>query len=223
MGVVILSSQKEPKDEIKDEMKEETPRVKEKDVKFSYFEPIAGILFAVVATVIFLGFPQIIAVVFVSGPLIPTFNADVIRSLWIPIILWALFRIAIEAFYFYEHRYTKRLAIVTMTGNVLALICTLVIFIPFRIVNPEYVDWIHTYFSSIGSEWFGEILARPNLVIIAIMLIGLILDSITVSIKGFKKKKEDEEEEEKEDGVTKGSAVDASTDKAEVVSDITAE
>ena len=176
------------------EKNEDQPQVKEKDVKFSYFEPIAGIIFAIVATVVFLGFPQIIAVVFVSGPLIPTFNADVIRSLWVLILLWALLRIAVEGFYLFERCYTKRLAIATMTGNTLAFICTLVIFIPFRIVNVEYVDWIHTYFSSIGSEWFGEILARPNLVIIAIMLIGLILDSITVAVKGFKKKKEDEEE-----------------------------
>ena len=199
---------------------EETPREKEKDVKFSYFEPVAGIIFAVVATVIFLGFPEIIAVVFVNGPLIPTFNSDVIRSLWIPIILWALFRIAIEGFYFFEHRYTKRLAIVTMTGNVLALICTLVIFIPSRIVNVEYVDWINTYFSSIGAEWFGEILARPNLVIILIMLIGLILDSITVAVKGFKKKKEDEEEDEDvEDGAIEGSTVNAAAVEADAVKD----
>jgi uncharacterized membrane protein len=86
-----------------------------------------------------------------------------------------------------------------LIGNVLALICTLVIFIPSRIVNDEYIDWIHTYFGSIGAEWFGEILARPNLVIIAIMLIGLILDSITVSMKGFKKKEEDEDEDEEDE------------------------
>jgi len=170
------------------------PQKEEKNIKFSYFEPVAGIIFAIVATVIFLGFPQIIAVVFVSGPLIPTFNAEVIRSLWIPIILWAVFRIFVEVFYLVERRYTKRLAIITMIGNALAFICTLIIFIPYRIVNVDYIDWIHTYFANIAA-WFGEILARPNIVIIVIMLVGLILDSITVIRKGFKKKTEDEDEE----------------------------
>jgi len=193
-----MSNQEENKEVIENnennETKEKPSKPLPKKLKFSYFEPIAGIIFAIVATVIFLGFPQIIAVVFVSGPLIPTFNAEVIRSLWLPIILWALFRIAVEIFYIVERSYTKRLALATMIGNVLALICTLVIFIPARIVNVEYIDWIHTYFTG-NAAWFGEILARPNLVIIGIMLIGLILDSITVSVKGFRKKKEDDDDD----------------------------
>ena len=172
-----------------------SPQTAEKKMKFSYFEPVAGIIFAIVATVIFLGFPQIIAVVFVSGPLIPTFDSEVIRSLWIPIILWMVFRIFVEVFYLVERRYTKRLAIVTMIGNTLAFICTLIIFIPYKIVNVEYIDWIHTYFANIA-VWFGEILAKPNIVIIVIMLVGLILDSITVIRKGFKKKKNEDEEDE---------------------------
>ena len=201
------------------EKKEDTPHTKEKEKKFSYFEPIAGIIFAVVATVIFLGFPQIIAVVFIGGTLIPTFNADVIRSLWIPIILWALIRLAVEGFYFVERSYTKRLAIATLIGNVLALICTLVIFIPGRIVNVDYIDWIHTYFASIAAEWFGEILARPNIVIIVIMLVGLILDSITVIRKGFKKKKE-EDEEEVEDDTIEGATIEESAVEDVVIEDI---
>jgi hypothetical protein len=177
---------------------ESPPRVTEKEIRFSYLEPICGILFAIAAAVIFLGFPQIIAVVFVSGPLIPTFDTEVIRSLWIPVILWVLLRVAVEVFYLIERRYTKRLAIVTMTGNTLAFICTLILFIPARIVNAEYVDWIHTYFAD-SAAIFGEILAAPHIVIIVIMLIGLILDSITVTRKGFKKKKEKNEDEPAED------------------------
>jgi len=191
MEVVVLS--KEDLEVTKAEVSE-APKKAEKDIKFSYFEPIAGIIFAIVAAVIFLGFPQIIAVVFVSGPLIPTFDAEVIRSLWIPIVLWAILRLFVEVFYLVERRYTKRLAIGTMIGNSLAFISTLIIFIPYRIVNVDYIDWIHTYFASIATEWFGEILARPNIVIIVIMLIGLILDSITVIRKGFKKKKKEDEE-----------------------------
>jgi len=194
----------------------EVPKKAEKDIKFSYFEPVAGIIFAIVASVIFLVFPHIIAVVFVSGPLIPTFDAEVIRSFWIPIVLWAILRIFVEVFYLVERRYTKRLAIGTMIGNGLAFICTLIIFIPYRIVNVDYIDWIHTYFASIAAEWFGEILARPNIVIIVIMLIGLILDSITVVRKGFKKKKEEDEEEEDE-VISENANIDDEAEKAEEI------
>ena len=193
----------------------ESPKKAEKDIKFSYFEPVAGIIFAIVATIIFLGFPQIIAVVFVSGPLIPTFDAEVIRSLWIPIILWMIFRIFVEVFYLIERRYTKRLAIVTMIGNSLAFICSLIIFLPDKIVNVEYISWINTNFANIA-VWFGNILANPHVVIIVIMLIGLVLDSITVVRKGFKKKeKTDEEDEFNSEAVT----LDIEPEEAEIKAD----
>jgi len=170
----------------------ESHRAPEKKIKFSYFEPVVGILIALVASIIFYFFPQIIAIVFVSGPIIPTFDIDVIKgpgsNLWIPILLWALLRIAVEIVYLIERRYTKRLAIITMIGNTLAFICTLVIFLPFSIMNPDHVEWVRTHYSSIAT-WFGEILARANIVVIVIMLISLILDSITVIRKGFKAKK----------------------------------
>ena len=161
--------------------------------KFSFFEPIAGIILAIVATVVFFFFPQIISVVFVNGPLIPTFVDFIINGLWFPIFAWAILRIGVEVFYLIERRYTKRLAVVTVIGNVLAFICTLFIFVPYRVVNLHYVEWIYSYFSG-GAAWFGEILARPNLIIIIIMLIGLLLDSFTVIRKGRREMEREEEE-----------------------------
>jgi len=188
--------------DVEEEEKNEEP---EKKIKFSYFEPVAGIILAIAALVVFYFFPQIIAIVFVNGPVIPTFNIEAIKGagslLWIPIFLWAILRIAVEVFYLIERRYTKRLAIVTMVGNTLAFICTLIIFIPVSIMNPEHLDWVRTHYIN-NAAWFGEVLARANIVVIIIMLIGLILDSITVIRKGFKKKKKDDDEEDKDDSST---------------------
>ena len=186
---------------ISDPSEEPEKKEPEKKIKFSYFEPIAGIILAIAATVIFYFFPQIIAIVFVNGPVIPTFNIEAIKGtgslLWIPIFLWAIFRLCVEVFYLVERRYTKRLAIVTMIGNTLAFICTLIVFIPMNIMNPEHLDWVRTHYIN-NAAWFGEILARANFVVIAIMLIGLILDSITVIRKGLKKKKKDDDDEDGE-------------------------
>jgi len=169
----------------------------EKKVKFSYFEPVAGIIFALVATIIFYFFPQIIAVGFFGNPIviIPTFVEEVIKSLWLPIFLWAILRIVVEIVYLVERRYTKRLAIITIIGNLLAFVSTLFVFIPDRIVNPEYINWVHDHISPIAT-WFGELLAKPHWIIIAIMLIGLILDSITVTVKGIKASKKDKDEDD---------------------------
>jgi len=171
------------------------PRAPKKNLKFSYTEPVVGIVLAIVATVIFLGFPQIIAVFYIGGQVIPTFYTEVIRSLWIPIIIWALLRVGVETAYIIEHRYTKRLARNSVIGNVLAAICTFIIFISPRIVNADYIDWVHSYFANV-SVWFGNILARPNLIILVIIMIVLILESVNVVRKGnIAEKKKDEEDE----------------------------
>ena len=184
----------------------DSPRASGKKMKFSYFEPVIGIFIAVLVSVVFYFFPQIIAIVFVSGPVIPTFDIDVINGsgsyLWIPILLWAVLRIGVEIVYLIERSYTKRLAVITMIGNILAFICTLIIFIPVTIMNPEHIVWVRTHYID-NAAWFGEILARANIVVIAIMLIGLLLDSITVIKKGFKAKKGQVKAKEDEDIVVK--------------------
>jgi len=181
----------------------EEEKKKLKDQKFSYFGPITGIIFAIVAAVIFLGFPRIITVVVFGGVEIHTFDDLYIRKLWLPIILWALFRIAVEVAYIIEHRYTKRLAKITTIGNILAIICTIIIFISPKIVNPEYVSFINTYYTSIAT-WFGTILAQPHLIIIVIMAVVLILDTITVFRKGYKAKEEEKKDDEKDEEDTDG-------------------
>jgi len=180
-----------------------------KKLKFSYFEPIAGILFAVIATIIFLGFPQVISIVFIGARLIPTFDEVVIRSLWLPIIIWALLRIGIEVAYLVERSYTRRLATITVIGHILTAIVSIIIFISPRIVFWEYIDFVHTYFKDVA-EWFGEILARPNLIILAIMLIVLVIESVTVIKKGEKAKKNIDEAERVE--AEKAEAIAAKTE-----------
>jgi len=175
-----------------------------KKIKFSYFEPIAGIIFALVAAVIFYFFPHIIAVVFISGPLIPTFYADVIHSLWIPILLWVILRVGVEVAFLIERRYTQRLAFITLIGNVLTAIATFIIFFSDRIVNKDYIDFVHKYYTD-GAAWFGEILVRPHHIIIVIIMLGLILESINVIIKGRKAKARKAKEEK--DDVVKGKEV----------------
>jgi len=183
MEVAILSESGEPKDIVS-----ASPGTPKKRLKFSLVEPIVGIIFAVVAAVIFLRFSQIITITFIGGHLIPTFDADVIQSLWLPIIIWAILRIGINVAYLIERYYTQRLAVVSVIVNVLSAIVLFIIFFDDRIVHWEYVDFINRYFEEIAA-WFGAIIARPNLIILAIMVIVMIIDSVTVIKKGQKAKR----------------------------------
>ena len=184
-----------------------SPTAKKGNLRFSYFEPVAGIIFAIVASVIFYFFPQIITIVFIGGTLIPTFDAEVIKSLWLPILLWALFLVAVDVAFLAQRRYTGKLAVIATIGHILVAICTFIIFISPRIVNTDYINFIHTYFADVA-VWFGNILARPNLIILVIILIVLIIETINVIKKGLKSrenqekdayKNEDEDEEKPED------------------------
>ena len=196
-GGIIMSENKDQVNQPETQQEPEKNQEPEKKVKFSYFEPVAGIIFALVASIIFYFFPQVIAVGFFGNPIviIPTFVEEVIKGLWLPIFLWAILRIIVEIVYLVERRYTKRLAIITIVGNLLAFVSTLFVFIPDKIVNPEYIGWVHDNISPLAN-WFGELLAKPHWIIIAIMLIGLILDSITVTVKGIKASKKEKDEDD---------------------------
>ena len=173
--------------------------------KFSYFEPIAGMTFAVICTVIFGWFSEIITWSYYGTAynniaegvirLVPTFDKEVISSMIVLVIIWGLLRIAIDVFYLVERCYTKRLAIVSIAGNVLTLIASCIILIPSRIVNDEYVLHVHAAFQA-GMAWFGEIIARPNIIILVLLLVILFLESFFAARKGWKSNKEKNEDEE---------------------------
>jgi len=174
---------------------EESRPAPKKKIKFSYFEPVAGIIFALVAAAIFYFFPQIITIVFIGGRLIPTFNSEVIQSLWLPILIWVILRVGVEVAFLVERRYTQRLALISFIGNVLTAIATFIIFFNDRIVHWEYVDFVHKYFADVA-VWFGNILAKPNLIILVIIVIVLIIESINVIKKGRKSRVKDKEDKD---------------------------
>ena len=188
-----------PENSSKETQKDDSHPGSKKGLKFSYFEPVAGIIFSVVAAIVFLGFPIVFTVVYIGGPTIPTFIAEFFPDwdLWIiiPGIIWALLRIGVEVAYLVERRYTKRLAKISVTGNALAAICTFIMFVSPRIVNQEYVNWVHAYFANI-SVWFGNILANPHLIILFIIIVVLVLDSVNVIRKGNKAEKNDDDDDD---------------------------
>jgi len=184
---------------------DESKAKKNKSNQFSYFEPITGMIFAIICTVIFGWFSEIITWSYygtahdtiVQGVirLVPTFNSDVISSIIVLIIIWGLLRIAIDGFYLYERSYTNRLAKVSIVGNVLTFIVSCIILIPSRIVNDEYVVHVHSAFVD-GMQWFGAIIARPNIIILVLLVIILFLESLHATRKGWNNKEKKIEEDE---------------------------
>ena len=190
-----------------DEVKEDIPKTdeakkeeekKEKDQNFSYFEPVTGIIFAIVCAVVFLVFPQIITIVFVGDTLIPTFDDEVIRNIWYLVVIWGLLHIAVDVVYLVQRKYSQNFVKFSVIGHAVAAIVACFILIPYKIVNVEYIDFIHRYYADIA-EWFGNILVRPNLIVLVVMIVIFIIESITVVRRGKRTKASDEEKEKKKE------------------------
>ena len=196
-----------------EEIKEETPETedtpkpedakkekeeKEKDPNFSYFEPVTGIIFAIVCAVVFLVFPQIITIVFVGDTLIPTFDDEVIRNIWYLVVIWGLLHIGVDVVYLVQRKYSQNFVKFSIIGHAVAAIVACFILIPYKIVNVEYIDFIHRYYADIA-EWFGNILVRPNLIVLVVMIVIFIIESITVMRRGKRTKETDEENKRKKE------------------------
>ena len=156
------------------------PEVPEARMKISPSGPIFWIVFSIVTTVILLGFPHLIAGYF-YGQWIPVFSTEVIRSMWFPILIWTMAEIVSELVKLLEGRYTLRLAIGTIIAGILQAACVIFVFSNSDIVNPvffEHITAFGTEVEALGGFVFENALARPNIVIMVILLIVILYEII---------------------------------------------
>jgi uncharacterized membrane protein len=117
-------------------------------------------------------------------------------------------RIGVEIVYLIERRYSKRLALISLLGHLIAAICTIIIFVSPRIVYWEYIVWVDALFASVdAATWFETLLRNPHLVVLFILSLIYIIESITVIIRGNKAQKGTDKEKADEADVVKDSFV----------------
>jgi hypothetical protein len=161
------------------------PLVPKQTERIRLYGPIIGIFWSVVFAVVFLGFPQIIGGWFGSEGWIPVFNITLLRSLWLPILLWTVLGVAQEIVALFEGRYTKKLASVTVVTNVLSIGCAAIVFLNREIMNFEFKG----SFSGLFPEAGGFILSADfswAAILFAILCAALLTESITVSVKAWR-------------------------------------
>jgi len=156
----------------------ELPGLPAKEAKVSIFWSIFSIAFSVSATVVLLGFPQIIRGIFPGTGWILFFDVDVLRGLWLPIIAWTVIEIITEVFALLERTYTKRLAAVYIVGGVFQIFFAVTVFGNAAIINPEIVSLLH-YHSPIAID--------PNLPILAVVLCVIIFEALDAVWTAYKK------------------------------------
>jgi len=162
------------------------PEMPELRKRISTIGPIISIIVSIALTVIFLRFPQLFSLRF-EGEWIPAFNADTIRTLILPVLIWTALEIGVEIAKLVERQYTVRLAVASVLAFAICAICVIVIFTNTDLVNPDFVYSVNNITSEIApAEWFFEnVLARPNMILLAAMMVGLLIETAEVVIMAF--------------------------------------
>ena len=118
-----------------------------------------------------------------DGEVIPVFNPQVVRSQWYLVILLAVAGITVESVSLYEGRYTRRLAAVTVIGNIFSGILTVFFLGNPAIINPDFIEKTSSLFSS---AFLGDLFRNLNLLLLAVVSFALVLDMVTVLVKALK-------------------------------------
>jgi len=163
----------------------ELPEVPEAKMKISPSGPIFGIAFAIITTVIFLGFPEIFRLNF-NLVWIPVFDAAVIRGLWLPIVIWTILEVGVEIVKLVEGQYTMRVGIVGLITGILSAVFAFAIFGNNNIVNQELLNAIEHQFQF---EALGLVISNPNIVIMIITLVIIFFDTLDVVVKSFQSRR----------------------------------
>ena len=165
------------------------PAVPEAKMKISPLEPICWIAFAIATTILLLGFPQVIAGNFGSG-WVTVFNIEVLRGLWLPILAWTLLEIVAEAVKLVEGQYNMRMAAVSIVASVLQMVCVVIVFGNSDIMNPEILNHIGNFgitILNLGGQ-FNNLLMRPNMIIMAVIIVILIWEIVEIAVKTLQAK-----------------------------------
>jgi len=156
-------------------------------------EPVVAMVWSVVAAVVFLGFPQIAGAWLDGAGWIPVLAVDVVRGLWLPILLWAVFGIAKEIVRLIEGRYTKLVAVVTIAADLLTAICAVLVFRGGKIMNPAFTGHIADLFLEAdgGAHAVVWIFEYFHLLFLGLVLFALALDAVTAAVKAWRGGKAD--------------------------------
>jgi len=168
------------------DMFDNLPEIPEAKAKIEPFWSIVGIAVSIPAAVLFLLYPQIISARFEDIGWIPVFNVDVVHSLWLPILLWAILNVGSEIMELVEGQYTMRLASVTAGACALIAICAAAVFGNSEIINPVYTSrMLYERHLFDGAYWVFDIVAQPNHFIMAVTFIVLAYETVWAFVKAF--------------------------------------
>lgn len=164
------------------------PPVPQKTNRISKADAIAGIIFSVIFTLVFLVCPQIICIAFVKngvGVYEPLFNLEYIRQTWYLILAFGVFGVTKNSMRLIDGSYTQRVMFVTIVTNIIDGALTIVWLSNDKIMNPRFFDGIEQLFGE-TIEVIPQVFRQFNKVFLAIIIFALAIDCIETAVKAVK-------------------------------------
>ncbi len=163
---------------------ENLPPVPKRNESIKISEPIFAMIISMIFAIYILSVPGFIYLSMDGVQFGYLFNAEYIRGMWYVIVIITLLGIINESFKLYERRYTKKLSFVTLVCNTLALIFVVFLFTRENVLNIEFIDKIIKLLQD-APEVVRTILENINLFVLAIIIFGIVIETLVTTIKGF--------------------------------------
>ena len=143
--------------------------------------PIGEILLSIATTVLFLGFPFVMAGRF-DGQWVPVFDTAALRAMWIPILLWMAFEIISEVTKLADREYNLRVCAVTVLCGIACALSALYVFRSTDIINPDFLYHIGIFSYDYGAPgWVVDnIVTQPNRIPLGILLAVIFFEVVDV-------------------------------------------
>lgn len=144
----------------------------------SFWEPVLGIALSILFVVIMLTVPQFVTTALPSGEYLHVFSLDFFQDRWFIILMLAALAIIRDAFRLHERRQTRRLALVTLLTNIVAMIFMMFLFMGQTMLNPTFLIALS---GMLGADHAGLLwlFNHANTVVMALSLAVLATDTLT--------------------------------------------
>lgn len=168
------------------------PSVPDRSNRISKADPIIGIAFGIIFTVLFLGFPQVFPIMINVGKdsfeYIPVLDVDSVRAAWLPIIIFAVTGIIRECVRLVEGRYCKSVMISTVVTNAIAIVAAVFWLTNYNVMSSEGIAQIAA--ATGNNEVVVQLFNNFDLFLLAVVTFALVLDTVVTVIKCVKASKE---------------------------------
>jgi hypothetical protein len=164
------------------------PEIPKASARIRPGEPIAGIVFGVIALIVFNVAPEVLSIYIYKDAMtmIPIFNLDVWHSMLPLIDVMIVLGILKEAFRLVSGRHTLRLAAAVTAVNIVTIVLVIMVFLPPAIWNVDLVSSLRatadmSWADSFNLERIWSIVPK---VIVGLTIFGNVVDSINSIVRG---------------------------------------